>query len=176
MIGEQLISPETWCFSLRLEMGYPAYKPATNSVAFCASAPKDPLEAMHIASLAQELNKDVVHVGIETIKVGPVNIALATRHECSVRWTPDCLLYAESESAPIQILTKDKAWGVGPRSILTATKLPPAKKRRRGIEIAMRRWRAAAAAMGPVELVGGMHVPNGEPLSAAIPLGKQGPG
>lgn len=163
------VNSQAWAVSLRQLMGYPAHAAAGHAIRWCTSTPRDLSQAMQITQIANDSQCDLVHLAFEDHAAEPVGVSLAVRQNDGVAWLAGARLYAAAEFATIELLAGDRRWQIGPRHVLTAAKLPPTNRRARGEEIAMRRWRKAAAAIGPVELVGSLWVPPGGSYADAIP-------
>jgi hypothetical protein len=159
---------QAWALSLRQLMGYPAHTPACHSIAWCTSGPRDLLQAIQVTEIAKDMQRDLVHLAFADAVGEPVGVSLAVRQDACVEWLP-ARLYAATEFARIELLAGNRRWSVGSRHILTATRMPPVNRRARGEQVAMRRWRKAAAAMEHVQLEGSVLIPPSETYANAIP-------
>lgn len=169
-INHSIDTMQAWTHGLRVAMGYPACAPVANPVAFASGGHKDLIEALEIASIAEQTGRDIVYVEFGLpIANGPINVALATRATFHVEWHPDVRLYAASDDAPIELLTNMHRWSIGSRSMLTASALPPRNRVKRGIERANRRWRDVTERVHGVTLTGSLFVPAGGRYADAVP-------
>lgn len=169
MIDPHFQNGQMWCLSLRNLMGYPLYPPSNHTMAWCTSGRRNLLEAAHLAKVAEDAGKDLVHLAFDADLGDPVAVSLMVRGDVTAQWIENCQLYCASETAPIELLSGEKRWFVGRRQVLTCAKLPPKSRRARGEAIAWRRWKALAPQMVDIELSGSVWVPAGAPLAAAIP-------
>lgn len=168
MTSPYLTRVDSWCVALRDLMGYAAGTPF-HTLSWCASSPRNALQALRLVQIAADLGTDLVHVAMSLDQEEPLGVALAVRENMGMRWLPDARLYAASEAARIELLVGGRRWHVGPRQFLTSAKLPPRARREKGEEIAWRRWRQAAASMPTPQLNGSLFVPAGAQLADAIP-------
>ncbi|CAM3231554.1 hypothetical protein SPAN111604_11945 [Sphingomonas antarctica] len=169
MTSQYLDNATAWSFSLRTLMGYPEHAPPFHTTKWCNSGPLDLDQVMTITRLATDMRSDFVHVAFELGTDEPVAISLFVRREHGIEWMPNVLPFAASETAKIELLADKQRWFVGQRQALTAGKLPPTGKWERGVAIARRRWRKAAANTGSLELAGSLWVPPGGGYADAIP-------
>ena len=161
---------EAWAMSLRTLMGYPLYAPACHTVAWAAGPSCDIFQALQVTQIAADMGRDIVLLAMPGIVPGrPTSVCLAVRQNDGVEWIPDCKLYAASETAPIELVGGGRRWQIGPRLFLTSQKLPPKRRRAKGEEIAMRRWREMTATMKPLNLVGSVFVGPGKTFADAVP-------
>ena len=169
MTQDPLARYETWAFALRLLLNYPAFKPVANTLAFATGGPKDMFEAMHVASLAEEMNRDMLYLSFVEGVAAPIAFSLALREAASVTWYGSCTPYADDDTRPLAILTDDRAYQLDERNMLVSRRLPPAGKRRPGAARALKRLERSVAEMEPPLLDGGVFVPAGRPLSEGLP-------
>lgn len=170
MTHPYLDKSQSWCFALRRLMGYPDYAPAFHTLAFCASGPRDILQAVQLTQVAADLSRDMIHVAFALEAAEPLSVSLAVRQDIGIEWISNVRLYAASETAKIELLAANRRWFIGPRHVLTSAKLPPKHRRPKGEQIAMRRWRQAVATMEPFQLENSVWVRPGERFADAIPL------
>lgn len=172
MTHPYILNSQAWCHSLRILLGYPPYAPDCQTLAVCASSPRDIFQAMELTEVARDMQRDMIHVAFDSLAAGaePVGVSLAVRQDSFVEWLPGCRLYAPSETAKLELLSTEGRWFVGPRNMLTSAKLPPKSGWKKGEEIALRRWREAVETMGPLQLRGSVFVRPGERYADAIPM------
>lgn len=170
-IQQSIDTMQAWTYALRVLMGYPAFAPVSHTITFASDGRRNPLEALRIAAIVEEIGNDIVHVNFDLpIIDGPVGVSLATRATCHDDWYSEVRLYAASDDAPIELLTDRHRWFVGPRAVLTAAPLPPRGRIKRGVERAMRRWREQALQYRNLDLTGSVFVPAGAELAQGVPM------
>lgn len=157
-------------YSLRVLLGYPRLRPASDPLAFAGAGPLNQDMLLQLGRIAIELGQDVVVLHFNPADEKLQSISLAIRETVGVRVFTNCQLYAASETAPLQILAEDQAWRVGARNQLHAHKGPASKRLARGYEIARRRWKTAAEMLGPITLAGGRFVPPGATMASTIDM------
>ena len=161
---------EAWAMSLRVLMGYPPYEPACHTVAWATGTSRNIFQAMQVTQIAYDMGRDLVFLAFSGIEPGaPTGVSMAVRQDAGVEWIAKCSLYAASETAKVELLGGGRRWHIGPRLVLTSQKLPPKGRRERGEEIAMRRWRQAAATADVGHLVGSVFVEQGKAFAEAVP-------
>ncbi|MGK2912268.1 MAG: hypothetical protein ACSLE1_21095 [Sphingobium sp.] len=162
---------QQWVFALRKLMGYPEYEPSRHSTAFCASGERDLAGALHLAQLAADMKKDILHLGFKSIYAPePHLVSLVVHTTHCVELLAGCRLYAASDTANVALLHHDKRWYFDDRNQLICTSLPPRHRLTRGEQVAWARWRLTAARMVGLQLAGNSFVPAGRPLADALPV------
>lgn len=163
------IDADTWAIALRDLMGYPLTKPAKHTLAFAVGGPLSDAGIFHHCNIARQLDRNMlrVEVGAEDV---PIKLQLAIRGKDTVTWHSDCVAYAASDTAPIEIMTRDALWGVGKGLALKAREVPTNADHAAGAIRAARRWGEAAATLGAVQLDGTVFVPLGMPYKDGIPV------
>ncbi|UZW55087.1 hypothetical protein NUH86_16695 [Sphingobium sp. JS3065] len=156
-------------FALRGLMGYPQFAPTAHTIAFCSGGERDVEGANWICQLVQESGNDVVHVNFGTDSLEPISVSLALRQTQYVDWHLRVQLYAASEEAPIDLVTSQHRWTVGPRHLLMAKPLPPRSKIKAGVERAARRWRETTLVTAEGPLPAAHLMPRGSSFADAIP-------
>jgi len=156
-------------FALRGLMGYPQFAPTAHTIAFCSGGERAVEGANWICQMVQESGKDVVHVNFDTDSLEPISVSLALRQTLYVDWHLRVQLYAASEEAPIELLTSQHRWTVGPRHLLIAKPLPPRSKMKTGVERAARRWRETTLVTAEGPLPTAHLLPVGSSLTDAMP-------
>ena len=170
-INETMDTMQAWTHALRLGMGYPQVAPIGNPTAFASSGRKDLAGALEVAAIVEQSGQDMVRVGFDLpIVDGPVDISLFTRAIAHVDWHDDVQPWLASDDSRIELLTGTQRWSVGPRSVLTASPLPPRSRIKRGIERAHRRWRELAGQVHGIHLSGSRFIPAGATLAEAVPM------
>lgn len=170
MAKDNASNSQIWSVALRRLMGYPLYVPACDTIGWSASAPRDLVGIIELTQVANDMNRDLVHLTFSDDGSGsPTDIGLAIRRDRDVAWIGGCRLYTASESARLEIIAGDERWYVGPRQVLVATRLPPRKRIVRGEARAMARWRRAAEEAGRAQLLGSIRAPRDGRFADAIP-------
>lgn len=170
-INQSIDTMQAWTFGLRVAMGYPEYAPIGNPVAFASGGRKTFAEAIEVAAIVEQTGRDLILVQFDLpIADGPIGISLATRANVHVEWHANVQPYLASEDAYVELLSDTHRWSVGPRSVLTASALPPRNRIKRGVERANRRWREMTDRVHGLELPGSVFVPAGTSYADALPL------
>lgn len=141
---------QNWMWAVRREMGWPPFKPCNDAIAFGAGRKMDLAVGVEIARLAQAMRKDLVYSGWpSTAAVEPDGYAIAYRELLAVDVVDRCFPFAADETGPMILVSTraDEHFAVGRRGFLERLSGKP-KHLRRGRALALRRIRAAAAAMG----------------------------
>jgi len=163
------VDADAWAIALRDLMGYPLTKPAKHTLAFAVGGPLSDAGIFHHCNIARQLNRNMLRVEVGADYV-PIKLQLAIRDKDKVTWHSDCVAYAASDTAPIEILTRDALWRVGTGLALKARKVPANADRVAGVERAARRWGEAAATLRVTQLNGTVLVPLGTLYEDGIPV------
>lgn len=157
-----------WVHALRQLMNFPASGPY--AVSCCTSAARDADQAAQLADIARDMRRDLIHLTFDNVAgtAAPSAVSLVVRQGRRFAWLPHAQIYAATEGAPVELLVGGRRWYMAGGE-LREGKSPPAHQRRGGEEIAMRRWRAAAASTAPVTYIGSVWVPPGGRFADAIP-------
>ena len=150
--------------ALRVEMGWPRFKPANDCLAFTAGKPIKVATGMEIARIATMLGKDVIYSGWSSTKAAqPVSFALAYREMLSVDVVDRLVPYAANDTALLTLVSirTDEYFAIDQRGSLVRVPGRP-KDVRKGRERAMQRIRATAAAMDDTLLSTNRFVPTGQ--------------
>ena len=74
---ESMDTMQAWTVGLRLAMGYPQYAPVGNPIAYASGGRKNFAEALEIAAIVEQTNRDFVLVAFDLpIADGPVGESL----------------------------------------------------------------------------------------------------
>ena len=158
-----------WAVALRTLMGYPPSAPLTDAIMFTTSGRREDGQEQQLAQLTVDAGQDIVHLLVEETD-GLPTVSLIVRDGAAVRVIKNAKVYVSHEAAPIQLLTDDRSWIIGPRYLLIEQKMPSVARQKRGRATAERRWRDIFEALGPVDLVGSKFVKLGDGLADAIPM------
>jgi hypothetical protein len=165
MTNDQQIHHQNYGLAIRQEMGFPLHHTANQSVAFGSTGVTDIIRSMQIATLADEMHRDVVICEWESVSAKqPAGIAIAYREELQVDWVAGCVLWAANQNAPLVIVNKARKehFVRGARSMLERCEGLPARNLKAGIGLARRRVRRAAAARPAALIDNNAWVPFGD--------------
>lgn len=153
---------QNFMLAVRREMGWPAHKPANDCIAFCSGLPVDFEVGSELARIVSLERKDAIYTGWTNGSVAEPTFAVVYREFLTVDVVDRVVPYAESEHAPIVFVNTraDELFAVDRRGSLLRLAGKP-KNIGRGKKLAMKRIKAAAAAMGERMLENNRHVPFG---------------
>ena len=155
------------------EMGFPLHHTANQSVAFGSTGLADILRLMQIATLADEMHRDVVICEWEHADdKQPVEIAAAYREELQVDWIGGCVIWAASQTALVMIVNKagGEHFVRGALGMLERREGLPARNLQTGVGLARRRARRGAASRPAALNDNNAWVPFGESWNDHKPL------
>jgi len=154
---------QNFMLAVRHEMGWPAFKPANDAIAFCSGRPVDIEVGSEIARIAQMLGKDAVYTAWASITAtAPLGFTIVYREMLTVDIVDRVVPYAANDEAPIVFVSTraDEVFAVDRRGSLARIPGKP-KNIGKGHQLAMKRIRATAAKMGDALLDGNRFVPSG---------------
>jgi hypothetical protein len=160
-----MIRHQKWMWAIRQEMGWPLFKPANDSLAFSSGRALDVEVGMELGRLATEMRKDIIYSSWANVHAEePSGYTIVVRELLKTDVIDRCLPWAASESGPIIFISTrgDEMFAIGRRGLLERVAGKP-KARAKGRALAMKRIRAAAAAMGDELASGNVHLPFGSP-------------
>lgn len=159
---EMMLHHQNMMLALRLELGWPSFKPANDSIGFCAGRPVDIEYGMELARIAQMLGKDLVHASWSSgTDREPSSFTVAYRMMFSVDVIKELVPFAANDDAPILLVSTrdDEFFAIDHRgSLARATGKP--KNIGKGRRLAMKRIKATAATLGS-EMLANRFVPTG---------------
>jgi hypothetical protein len=161
---EMMLRHQKLMLALRAEMGWPLCKPANDCLAFSSGEEMNMKVGMEIARIAQMLGKDIVYSGWASTKaIKPTSFSLAYRMMFSVDIIDKLLPYAANGSDPVTLVSAraDEFFSVDRRGTLARVAGKP-QDIGKGRQLAMKRLKARAAAMGDTLLSGNRHLPTGQ--------------
>lgn len=161
---EMMVHHQNTMLALRVEMGWPSFKPANDCLAFSSGGVMDVDVGMELARIAQMLNKDVIYAGWTSHQSKkPTGFSLAYREMLTVDIIDRLLPYAANDSAPISLvsISGNEFFAIDPRGTLNRLAGKP-KNIGKGSDLAMRRIKARAAAMGKALLANNRYLPTGQ--------------
>lgn len=160
---ETILYRQNFMLAVRQEMGWPAFKPANDCIAWTAGRPMDVEAGLEIARLAQRLGKDLVYTGWVNARASePSGFCIAYREMFAVDVADQLHPYAANDEAPIVLVNPHagETFAVDGRgSLLRVPGLP--KSLGRGRKLAMKRIKATAASKGDTLLASNRMVPWG---------------
>ncbi|MGY4396693.1 hypothetical protein ACVWZA_001878 [Sphingomonas sp. UYAg733] len=147
---EMLLHHQNMMLAIRKEMGWPAFKPVNDCLAFSSGKEMDIESGMEIARIAQMLGKDVVYSGWASSKATePAGLCVAYREMFSVDIVDRLVPYAANDDAPLPLVSarSDEYFVVDRRGTLQRVRGKP-KDIGAGRKLAMKRIKATAATLG----------------------------
>jgi hypothetical protein len=148
---------------LRLEMGWPAFKPCNDAIGFTAGRPMDLEVGMEIARFAQLLGKDLIYSGwVSTRAKEPVGFTVAYRELLSVDVVDHVVPWAANDEAPVVLVStrNDEHFAIDRRGSLVRLKGRP-NNIGKGRALAMKRIKSTAANLKGEPLANNRVVPIG---------------
>jgi hypothetical protein len=173
MTNNPKIYHQNYAMAIRQEMGFPLHHTANQSVAFAATGVTDVIRSTQIATLADEMHRDVVVCEWESLSANqPAGIAVAYREELEVEWVAGCVLWTANQNAPVVIVNKERGehFVRGARGMLERREGLPARNLKTGIGVARRRVRRTAAARPAALIDNNAWVPFGDSWDDHKPL------
>lgn len=161
---ETTLHHQNFMLAVRQEMGWPAFKPANDCIAWCSGRPTDVDTAMELARLAQRMGKDLVYTGWMNARAAePTGFSIAYRGMFAIDIVDQLQPFAANDDAPILLVsTRDEAtFAIDTRgSLVRVPGLP--RSLGKGRKLAMKRIKAAAASKGDTLLSNNRLVPWGD--------------
>ncbi|WP_278374020.1 hypothetical protein [Sphingobium xenophagum] len=154
---------QNFMLAVRREMGWPAFKPANDAIAFCSGRQMDLEVGSELARIAQMVRKDAVYTGWgKPAATTPIGFTIIYRELLTVDIIDRVVPYAANDEAPIVFVStrEEEFFAVDRRG--TLIRVPgKAKNIGKGRKLAMKRIRATAEAMGDHLLENNRFVPTG---------------
>lgn len=164
---------QNFMLAVRREMGWPAFKPANDCIAFCASRPMDFETGSEMARVAQMLNKDAIFTGWTSgTAARPASFAIVYRELLTIDIIDRVVPYAANDDDPIVFVNVrgHETFTVDERGSLRRIPGQPGNIGR-GRQRAMKRIRATAAKLGGDLLASNRFVPTGaEWIEPEVPV------
>ena len=154
---------QNFMLAVRLELGWPAFKPANDAIAFCSGRRMDFEVGSELARIAQTMRKDAIYAGWPDIKAAtPASFSIVYREMLAVDIIDRVIPFAANDdTAVIFVSTRaDEHFAIDRRGSLVRIPGKP-KAIGKGRALAMKRIRATAAIMGDEMLDGNRFVPFG---------------
>lgn len=161
--NKMLLRHQNWMWALRRLMGWPAFKPVNDSIAWASGRTMDVELGMELARLATAGRKDMVFSCWASVSAAePVGYIVALRELLAVDIVDRCVAYAADEEAPLLLVStrRNEHFAIGERGLLERHEGKPADLGK-GRKLAVKRIRATAATMGDTLCAGNMWVPPG---------------
>ena len=158
-----LIHHQNMMLALRQQMGWPPFKPANDCIGFTSGRTMDVETGMELGRIATMLAKDVIYAGWADVRAKtPSGFSIAYRELLTIDLIDRVLPYAANDDAPVVLVSvrHDEHFAIDRRGTLVRVTGKP-KSLAAGRRLAMKRIKAAAAAMGDELLAGNRHVPWG---------------
>lgn len=160
---EMTLHHQNFMLAVREQMGWPSFKPANDCIGWCSGQQMGIEVGTEIARIAQTAGKDLVYTGWASSRAkDPTSFAIAFREMRSVDIVDRVVPFAANDHAPI-ILVSTRAnefFAVDRRGSLVRVEGKPSRIGK-GRVLAMKRIKAAAAAMGDEMLANNRFVPPG---------------
>lgn len=147
---------QQFMLAVRREMGWPAFKPANDAVAFCSCREMSFEVGAEMARITQMLRKDAVYTGWANSSAAlPTSFTIVYRELLAVDIVDRVVPFAENDDAPIVFVSTraDEIFAVDRRGTLVRVPGKP-KAIGTGRKLAMKRIKATAATMGDTLLDG----------------------
>ena len=151
--------------AIRQLMGWPPYKPSNDCIAFACGVPLDPLLALKVAQMAEEMRKDWVYAQyLKPTAPMPAKMGIVYRGLASVDVLDDCHLWAADADAPLKVVSPrtDEHFAIDCRGSLQRIAGRP-KNLAKGRALALRRVRKLAAGYDHVALPDSVFMSAAEP-------------
>lgn len=168
---QMMLHHQNMMLAIRKEMGWPAFKPCNDAIAFCSGRPMDFESGTEIARIAQELGKDIVYSGWASTKAtAPTGFCVGYRMMFSVDIVDKLVPYAANDDAPLLLVSTraDEYFVVDQRGTLQRKQGKP-RNIGAGRKLAMKRIKATAAAMGSEMLDSNRFVATGAAIEPEAP-------
>ena len=146
--------------AVRQQMGWPAFKPANDCIAFTSGKPNDFEVGRELGRIAQMLGKDVIYSGWASVDAtAPVGFTVAYREMLAVDIVDRVFPYAANDQSPVVLVStrEDEHFAIDHRGSLVRVAGKP-KSLGAGRRLAMKRIKAAAKSMGDELLASNRHV------------------
>ena len=164
---------QNFMLAVRHEMGWPAFKPANDAIAFCSGREMDFAIGSEIARIAQAMRKDAVYTGwANGAATLPTSFTIVYRELLTVDVVDRVVPYAANDDAAVVFVSTraDEFFGIDRRGALVRVPGKP-KVIGAGRKRAMKRIRATAATLGDKLLENNRSVPTGaEWIEPEVPI------
>lgn len=160
---DMMLRHQKTMLALRQQMGWPAFKPANDCLAFTSGKTSDFEVGMELARIAQMLGKDVIYSGWSSVgATTPAGFTIAWRSLLTVDIIDRVVPYAANDEDPVVLVStrQDEHFAIDQRGSLAKVPGRPVSLGA-GRRLAMKRIKAAAKTMGDELLAGNRHVPWG---------------
>lgn len=154
---------QNFMLAVRREMGWPAFRPANDAIAFCSGRQMDLETGSEMARIAQMLGKDAVYTAwTDTKATRPLGFTIVYRELLTIDIVDRVVPYAANDDAAIVFVSTraDEMFAVDRRGSLARIPGKP-KNIGKGRQLAMKRIKTTAATMGDDLLDGNRFVPFG---------------
>lgn len=165
------LTSQNWMWAVRREMGWPAEKPACDSIAWAAGRLFDIELGLDLARHTQTLRKDIVYGGWPKADArAPFNYTVALRELMTVDLVTRLIPYAADETTPVVLVStrSNEHFTIGSRGLLERHPGKPCGLAR-GRALATKRIRRTAASMGDEICPDNLWIRNGEDVVEPAP-------
>lgn len=156
---------QNFMWAVRREMGWPAFKPINDCLAFSSGRPLDFEIGAELGRLAQAMRKDMIYSGWSSATARePSGFTVVIRELLSVDIVDRVLPWAADDHSPIVLVSTrgDEVFAVGKRGLLERMAGKPPRLAE-GRKRAMKRIRAAIATMSDEVAENNVWLPAGAP-------------
>lgn len=157
------IRHQNFMLGVRRELGWPAFKPCNDAIAFCTGRKMDIEVGTEMARIARTLRKDAVYAGWSSMTSStPLGFTIVYREMLAVDIIDHVVPFAANDDAPIVFVSTraHEHFATDHRGSLVRINGRP-KNIGTGRKLAMKRIRATAATMGDELLANNRFVPFG---------------
>lgn len=162
---EMTSKQQNFMIAIRLLMGWPAFKPANDCLAFGSGKPTDFEVGSELARIATMLGKDVIYSGWDSLSAAlPTDFTIIYRELLTVDVVDRVFPWAANDEDPIVFISTRSSdiFAVDRRGSLIRMAGKP-KAMAKGRKLAMKRIKATAAEMADRLLENNRFVPFGAP-------------
>lgn len=154
---------QQFMLAVRHEMGWPAFRPANDAIAFCTGREMNFEVGAEMARITQMLRKDAIYTGWANSSAAlPTSFTIVYRELLAVDIVDRVVPFAASEDAPIVFVSTraDEIFGIDRRGAMVRVPGKP-KTIGTGRRLAMKRIKVTAATMGDTLLEGNRFLARG---------------
>lgn len=160
---EGILHRHNFMLAVRREMGWPVFTPANDCLFFCSGRPMDIEAGSDLARICEQARKDAIYSGWNSATASePTSFAIVCREMVSVDVVERVIPFvADDEARLLFVSTRStEMFCIDGRGSLVRLPGKP-KGLRKGRELAMKRIKRTAAAMGDTLLENNQCVPPG---------------
>lgn len=157
---------QNFMLSVRREMGWPAFKPVNDCIGWVTGREMDLEVGTEVGRIAHLASKDLIYTGWASTKAKePTSFTIGFREMLAVDIIDHVVPFASDDQAPIILVSTraDEFFAIDRRGSLVRVDGKP-KGIGKGRALAMKRIKAAAAAMAGTLMANNRFVPAGGPV------------